>query len=111
MTPSVMLLTCAMRRICRTFVNAEPQGASAPKVRRTLGKPRVFLFLCYASLAQLVERRPYKTDVAGSIPATCTRLFGVLAQLVERRTVNPKVDGSIPSHSARNECVLERNQR
>ena len=33
-------------------------------------------------LAQLVEHRPYKAIVGGSIPSAPTRVFGVVVQLV-----------------------------
>ena len=50
-----------------------------------------------AGLAQLGERRPYKADVAGSSPATCTTWFNTrIAQLVEQWIENPRVTGSIP---------------
>ena len=47
-----------------------------------------------------VERRPYKSDVVGSIPATCTKTIfscGTVAQLAEHPALNRNVDGSRPS--------------
>lgn len=49
-------------------------------------------------IAQLVEQRPFKPLVEGSIPSTLTEIFRApIAQLAEQRTLNPEVLGSIPS--------------
>ena len=53
-------------------------------------------------VAQLVEQRPFKPQVEGSIPSTLTTAEiefpdAPVAQLVEHRTLNPQVEGSTPS--------------
>lgn len=54
----------------------------------------------HAGVAQSVERRPSKSDVAGSSPAACSNFAGV-AQLVERWRAKPEVAGSSPARRSK----------
>jgi hypothetical protein len=53
----------------------------------------------WEGVAQLVEQRPFKPWVQGSIPCTLTILkpYAPIAQLVEHLTLNQGVVGSIPT--------------